>query len=64
MYSNENRYTNFKACDLFRVHVITKDNPCGRVLWDITLPEAYEQTNGLDAQIIFYPCLMIKSLSN
>lgn len=50
--------------DLFRVHIITKNNPAGRVLWDITLDEAYRQAQELNAQLVFYPCLTIKSLSN
>ena len=64
MYNHENRYTAYKACDLFRVHVITKDNPAGFVLWDITIEEAYNQTRNINAQLIFYPCLFISSLSN
>jgi hypothetical protein len=64
MYNYENRYTAYKACDLFRVHVVTKNNPAGHVLWDITIEEAYNQTRDINAQLIFYPCLSIKSLSN
>lgn len=64
MYNYENRYTSYKACDLFRVHVVTKNNPAGLVLWDVTIEEAYNQTRDANAQLIFCPCLSIKSLSN